>query len=37
MEKCKKLDDFETVFMAKVLLNTHVDLMRTGVNWFGSF
>lgn len=34
--KYKKLDDFDTVFMSKVLLAIHVELLRAGVSWFGT-
>ena len=36
MAKCKKLDDFDAVFLAKVLLGIHVDLLRAGFSWFGT-
>ena len=34
--KYKKLDDFESVFISRVLLTIHVDLLRAGINWFGT-
>ena len=36
LEKCKKLDDFDAIFLSKVILNAHVDLMRAGLDWFGT-
>lgn len=36
LSKCKKLDDSDAVFLSKVLLSTHVDLLRAGFNWFGT-
>lgn len=36
MSKCRKLDDFDAVFLSKILLNIHVDLLRAGFNWFGT-
>lgn len=36
MGKCRKLDDFDAVFLSKILLNIHVDLLRAGFNWFGT-
>jgi len=36
MQRCRKLDDFDAVFMSKILLAAHVDLLRAGFNWFGT-
>ena len=33
--KCKRLDDDDSIFISKMLLNGHIDLLRQGVNWFG--
>lgn len=34
--KCSRLDDDDSVFISKMLLNGHIDLLRQGVNWFGN-
>ena len=34
--KYKKLDDLEAIFMSKVILSIHVDMLRAGLNWFGT-
>jgi hypothetical protein len=36
LEKCKKLDDSDAIFMSKILLSSHVELLRVGVHWFGT-
>ena len=36
LEKCKKLDDFDAIFLSKVFLHANVDLLRAGVNWSGN-
>jgi hypothetical protein len=36
LQKCRKLDDFDAIFLSKVLLCAHADLMRQGINWFGT-
>lgn len=36
LRKCKKLDDFDAIFLSKVILGVHVDLLRAGVSWFGT-
>ena len=36
MAKCRKLDDFDAVFLSKVILSVHVELLRAGFSWFGS-
>ena len=35
LAKCKRLDDDDSIFISKMLLNGHIDLLRQGVNWFG--
>lgn len=34
--KCERLDDGDSLFMAKMILNGHIDLLRSDCNWFGS-
>jgi hypothetical protein len=36
LNKCKRLDDDDSVFLAKMMLNGHIDLLRQGVTWFGN-
>jgi hypothetical protein len=36
MSKYKKLDDLEAIFISKVILNIHVDMLRAGLSWFGT-
>jgi serine/threonine protein kinase len=36
LQKCKKLDDFDAIFIAKIILATHADLLRAGFDWFGT-
>ena len=36
LNKCKKLDDYDAIFLCKVILGVHVDLLRAGFNWFGT-
>lgn len=36
LAKCQKLDDSDAVFMSRVLLSAHVDLLRAGLTWFGT-
>lgn len=33
---CEHLDENDSVFIARVLLNGHVDLLREDSNWFGT-
>ncbi len=33
---CKRFDDFDALFITKYLLNGQIDLLRTGVDWFGT-
>lgn len=35
LSKCKRLDDDDSVYLSKMILNGHIDLLRSGVNWFG--
>ena len=35
LAKCKRLDDDDSIFVGKILLNGHIDLLRQGINWFG--
>lgn len=36
LEKCQKLDDADAIFMCKLILSAHVDLLRGGISWFGT-
>ena len=36
LQKCNKFDDFDAIFISKIILGVHVDLLRAGVNWFGT-
>ena len=33
---CEHLDENDSIFVARTLLNGHVDLLRADVNWFGT-
>ena len=35
LARCKRLDDDDSIFVGKILLNGHIDLLRQGINWFG--
>lgn len=35
LKKCKRFEDEDSVFISKMLLNGHIDLLRIGINWFG--
>ena len=35
LAKCKRFDDDDSVFISKMILNGHIDLLRGGVTWFG--
>lgn len=37
LAKCRRLEDSDAVFMAKSIIDGHIDLMRDGVRWFGGF
>jgi hypothetical protein len=34
--KCERLDDADSLFLTKNLLNGHIDLLRSDCNWFGT-
>lgn len=34
--KCKRFDNDDAVFISKMILNGHIDLLRNGVTWFGT-
>ena len=36
LNRCERLDDSDSVFIAKLILNGHIDLLRTDCNWFGT-
>lgn len=36
LQKCERLDDTDSIFMAKMILNGHTDLLRSDCNWFGT-
>lgn len=36
LQKCERLDDADSLFMAKMILNGHTDLLRSDCNWFGT-
>lgn len=36
LAKCKRFDNDDSVFIAKLLLNGHIDLLRNGVVWYGN-
>lgn len=36
LANCKRFDDFDAVFIVKYLLNGQIDLLRAGVDWFGT-
>ena len=36
LQKCQRLDDNDSLFMAKMILNGHIDLLRGDCNWFGT-
>jgi hypothetical protein len=33
---CEHLDENDSIFVARALLNGHVDMLRTDCNWFGT-
>ena len=35
LAKCKRLNDDDSVFLTKMILNGHIDMLRAGVTWFG--
>jgi hypothetical protein len=36
LSRCRKLDDYDALFLSKAILGVHVDLLRAGFNWFGT-
>lgn len=36
VSKYRKLDDLEAIFISKLILGIHVDMLRAGLNWFGT-
>ena len=36
LSSCRKLDDFDAVFMSKLILAAHLDMLRAGLSWFGT-
>ena len=36
LQKCERLDDADSIFMSKMILNGHIDLLRSDCNWFGT-
>ncbi len=36
LAKCRYLDEPDAIFVAKQILNGHVDLLRADTNWFGT-
>ena len=36
LQKYRKLDDADAIFIGKMLLTAHVELMKSGFNWFGT-
>lgn len=36
LSKCRKLDDYDSLFLCKAILGVHVDMLRAGLNWFGT-
>jgi hypothetical protein len=37
MTKCRRLEDSDAVFVAKSIINGHIDILRSGGKWAGSF
>lgn len=35
LAKCRRLDDDDSVYISKMILNGHIDLLRSGISWFG--
>ena len=33
---CKRFDDFDALYLIKYFLNALIDLLRTGLDWFGT-
>lgn len=36
LAKCKRFDYDDSVYISKMILNGHIDLLRNGVTWFGT-
>jgi hypothetical protein len=36
LARCRKLDDYDSLFLCKAILAVHVDLLRAGLSWFGT-
>lgn len=36
LQKCERIDDADSIFLAKMILNGHIDLLRSDCNWFGT-
>ena len=36
LAKCERLDDNDAIYVAKTILNGHIDLLRSDCNWFGN-
>jgi len=36
LSSCEHLDENDSVFVGRSLLNGHVDLLRADCNWFGT-
>lgn len=36
LQKCKKVDDFDAIFLYKMILTVHMELLRAGFDWFGT-
>ena len=34
--KCDRVDDSDSVYLTKNILNGHIDLLRSDCNWFGN-
>ena len=36
LQRCDRLDDADSIFISKLILNGHIDLLRSDCNWFGT-
>ena len=36
LTKCERLDDNDSIFISKMILSGHIDLLRSDCNWFGT-
>lgn len=34
--RCERLDETDSIYFTKILLNGHIDLLRSDINWFGN-